>query len=126
MSAGLLDTSVVIAVAQGEQLELPEQSAISVLTVCGLHHGVLVASDEQRPGRLAVLSAVERSFDPLPVDGRVAPHYGAVVARARAAGAGRPKMADALIAATALSHGLALYTRDRDFERFAVPGVVVV
>ena len=38
----------------------------------------------------------------------------------------RPGMADALIAATAISHGLPLYTRDRDFERLDVPGLVLI
>ena len=126
MSTGLLDTSVVIAVAQGRDVELPESAAISTVTLCGLHHGVLVATDEQRAQRLAVLTMVERSFDPLPVDARVAPHYGAIVARARRTGAARPPVADALIVATAVSHGLPLYTRDRDFERLGVPGLKLV
>jgi len=125
VTRGLLDTSVVIAVARGEAVELPDQATISVLTLCGLHHGVLIADDEQRPGRLATLAMAERSFDPLPVDARVAPHYGRLVAEARRAGRGRPRAADALIAATAISHGLALYARDRDFERLDVPGLVL-
>ncbi|MGB2851464.1 MAG: PIN domain-containing protein [Solirubrobacterales bacterium] len=126
MSRGLLHTSVVIAVARGEQVELPEESAISIITLCGLHHGVLVADDRTRPGRLATLAMVERSFEPLPVDSRVAPHYGALIARAREGKGGRPRTADALIAATALSHGLPLYSRDRDFARLALPGLVLV
>lgn len=126
MSSGLLDTSVVIAVARGEDLELPDRAAISVITLCGLHHGVLIADDRQRPGRLATLAMVERSFDALPVDARVSPHYGRIVAEARKASGSRPRTADALIAATALSHGLALYTRDSDFQRLDVPGLVIV
>lgn len=126
MSHGLLDTSVVIAVARGEEVELPDEATISVLTLCGLHHGVLVADEGHRPGRLAALAMVERSFEALPVDARVAPHYGRLVAEARRKGTGRPRVADALIAATAISHGLPLYARDRDFARLDVPELLLV
>lgn len=123
MTHGLLDTSVVIALARGEALDLPELGAISAITLCGLHHGVLVASEAQRPGRLATLTMAERRFRPLAVDERVAPHYGRIVAEARRAGR-RPRTADALIAATAAAHDLSLYTLDRDFERLV--GLTVV
>lgn len=126
MSRGLLDTSVVIAWARGEDLQLPDEASISVLTLCGLHHGVLVADDDRRPGRLSTLTAVERKFEALPVDARVAPHYGRLVAIARRSHGARPRPVDTLIAATAISHGLALYTRDRDFERLDVPELILV
>jgi predicted nucleic acid-binding protein len=44
----LLDTSFLIAPARGQELRLtdpPEEVAISVVTLRGLHHGVLVATD---------------------------------------------------------------------------------
>ncbi|MGI9020128.1 MAG: PIN domain-containing protein [Solirubrobacterales bacterium] len=125
MSRGLLDTSVVIALARGEQVELPDEAAISAVTLCGLHHGVLVADDDRRPGRLATLAMAERRFQPLPIDARVAPHYGRIVAAARREGRGRPRTADALIAATAAAHELRLYTRDRDFGHLAGVSVVL-
>ncbi len=115
-----------IAIAQGVDLDLPDSVAISTVTLCELHHGVLIASDETRPARLRTLIAVERAFDALPVDARVAPHYGQLVAEARRAHGVRPKVADALIAATALSHGLRLCTRDAGFERLGVPGLQLV
>ncbi len=125
MSRGLLDTSVVIALARGETVDcLPDSATISTVTLCGLHHGVLIADDRQRPGRLATLTMAERRFRPLPIDERVAPHYGRIVAAARRHGRGRPRTADALIAATAAAHTLPLYTRDRDFASFH--GVQVV
>jgi len=124
VSRGLLDTSVVIAVGRGEQVELPDESAISSVTLCELHHGVLLATDDQRPGRLATLTLVERRFRPLPVDEQVAPHYGRIVASARRARRRRPRVADALIAATAAAHGLTLYTRDSDL--LGLPGVEAV
>jgi len=118
VSRALLDTSFVIALARGEELTLeepPEEAAISAITLCGLHHGVLIAEEVLRPGRLATLAYAERRFAVLPVDARVAPHYGRLVSGLRRAGKGRLKMADALIAATAAAHDLTLLTRDRDF-----------
>ncbi len=126
MTAGLLDTSVVIAVAKGLELDLPERLAISVVTLCELHHGVLIADDEARPGRLEVLVQAERTFAALPVDARVAPHFGRLVAAARRRHGARPKVSDALVAATAQSHGLELYTRDRDYERLGLENLRIV
>ena len=126
MSSGLLDTSVVIAVAAGQEVKLPDRAAISVITLGELHHGVLIADDSTRAQRLNVLAICERTFDALPVDARVAPHYGRLVSEARRNHGARPRVADAWIAATALSHGLPLYTRDRNFERLDLPGLVRV
>jgi predicted nucleic acid-binding protein len=127
MTRALLDTSFVIALGRGEDIALddpPAEAAISAVTLCGLHHGVLVADDEQRAGRLATLSFVERRFAVLPVDSRVAPHFGRLVADMRRRGRGRLGTSDALIAATAAAHDLPLITRDRDFQR--LDGVRVV
>ena len=126
MTSGLLDTSVVIAIARGEELELPDHVAISAVTLCELHHGVLIADDAVRPQRLNALVITERSFEALPVDARVAPHFGRLVAETRRRHGVRPKVADTLVAATALSHALPLYARDRDFERLDLPGLVLV
>lgn len=128
MRRALLDTSFVISLARGDEMELeqpPDEAAISAVTLCGLHHGVLVADDRLRPGRLATLAYVERRFSVLAFDARVAPHYGRLVAAGRATG-GRPRMADALIAATAAAHGLPVYTRDRDFAGLDGLEVVLV
>lgn len=129
MKRALLDTSFVIALARGEAIALddpPEEAAISAVTLCGLHHGVLIAKDEQRPGRLATLAWVERRFSVLPVDARVAPHYGRLVSQVRRSRGRRLATADALIAATAAAHDLALITLDRDFRRLKGLDVVVV
>lgn len=124
MRRALLDTSFIIALARGETMTLedpPEEAAISAVTLCGLHHGVLVANDEQRSGRLATLVFAERNFAALPIDQRVAPHYGRLVAEARRRRGRNLATADALIAATAVAHQLALVTRDHDFA--AVEGL---
>jgi predicted nucleic acid-binding protein len=125
----LLDTSFVIAIARGDDLVLedpPEEAAISAVTLCGLHHGVLVATDAQRPGRLATLAYAERRFAVLPVDARVAPHYGRLVAAARSHGGRKLATADSLIAATAAAHRIPVITRDRDFTNLDGIETVIV
>ncbi len=126
MSKVLLDTSVFIAGVDGELdlASLPGEATISAVTLCELHHGILVASKAEQPRRLLGLDIARGTFDPLPVDDRVAPKYGELVAAARRAGRGRPPVADALIAATAMAYGLPLLTLDKGFESFA--GVEVV
>lgn len=120
MSKVLLDTSVFIAGIDGEVdlASLPGESTISAVTLCELHHGILVASATEQPSRLLGLDIARSTFDPLPVDDRVAPKYGELVAAARRAGRGRPPVADALIAATAMAYGLPLLTLDKGFESF--------
>jgi predicted nucleic acid-binding protein len=125
----LLDTSFVIALARGEEIRLedePEEAAVSAVTLCGLHHGVLVATEAQRPGRLATLAFVERHFAALPIDSEIAPHYGRLMADLRRRRRTKLRTADALIAATAAAHRLPLITRDRDFARLAGVEAVVV
>ena len=123
MNRGILDTSVVIDLALGVELATPEQATISVVTLCELHHGVLAAGDRHRPGRLATLVLAERRFRALPLDARVAPHYGRMISAARRHGR-RPRTNDLLIAATAAAHSVPVYTRDRDF--LGLDGVEVV
>lgn len=110
----ILDTSVLIAVAEGElpEAELEGELAISTVSLAEIHFGVLVARDDVlRARRLRLLSAVERTFDALPVDDAVAASYGALAATV--AGKGRKPRSrnmDLLIAATAHAYGARLYT----------------
>jgi predicted nucleic acid-binding protein len=125
----LLDTSFVIAIARGENVPLedpPEEAAISAVTLCSLHHGVLVATDKQRPGRLATLILAERRFDALPVDTRIAPHYGRLLANTRRSHNKKLATADALIAATAAAYQLPLITRDHDFANLDGIDAIIV
>lgn len=126
VGAALLDTSVVIALARGEidaarLAAAPEEVAVSAVTIAGLHHGVLVASPAALAQRLHTLRFVEESCAVLPVDTRVAVHYGRIAADARRLLGRRIALGDGLIAATAVTHGLPLYTRDGDLE--GLPGV---
>lgn len=53
--------------------ELPDEAAISVLTLAELHVGMLLAkSPKARAQRLRTLGLVERNFDPIPVDDSIA------------------------------------------------------
>lgn len=118
MTRGVLDTSVVIALGEGTTLELPEEVAVSAMTLGELHVGVLVARTElDRGSRLALLGAVESTIEALPIDAGTARAFGRLVAQARQKGR-RPGVADALIAATALAHDLPLVTLDDDFDGF--------
>jgi predicted nucleic acid-binding protein len=125
----LLDTSFVISLARGEDVGLedpPEEAAISAVTLCGLHHGVLVATDDQRPGRLATLIFAERRFAALPIDTRIAPYYGRLLGGARRRRGKKLQTADTLIAATAAAHELPLITRDRDFSNLDSVNAIIV
>jgi len=69
------------------------------------------------------LSQVDRSFDALPIDKDVARNFATIVADARRRGR-KPKIMDAWIAATAVTHDLPVHTQDLDFDSF--PDVQVV
>jgi len=113
---GLLDTSVFVAREAGRPLDnLPDEPAISVITLAELHLGVLHAKDGQtRARRLRTVTRVERKFDAIPIDSEVARTFASIVGEARAAGR-RPRVMDVWIAATGVRHGLVVYTQDADF-----------
>jgi predicted nucleic acid-binding protein len=122
---GLLDTSVFIGQEKERDLaRLPSEAAISVMTLAELHVGVLLAAGPKiRAQRLRTLVRVERTFDPHPVDEGVARSFAEIVADARRRRR-HPRVVDAIIAATAVAHGLPLYSQDRDFA--LMPGVDLV
>lgn len=122
--SGLLDTSVFVARESARPLgALPDHGRVSVITVAELRIGVLVADDASiRAQRMRTLSAVE-ALDALPVDDSVARAFSEIVADGRRRGR-RPRILDALIAATAVSRDIPVYTQDADFED--MPGVQVV
>ncbi len=117
MSAGLLDTSVVIdwddpAVAAA----LPDEAALSAITLAELAAGPHLASTPvERARRQARLQQVEATFEPLSFDASTARSYGQALAALAGAGRShRRRVADLLIAATAHANGLVLYTRNPD------------
>lgn len=121
LQAGLLDTSVFIAREQARPLaDLPRRVAVSVVTIGELQLGVLNAPDAERRARRAITLALARRADPIPIGEAVMVAWARLVADCRAAGAARAvKLTDALIAATAVEHGLPVVTQDKDFDTIA-------
>ena len=95
---------------------LPEEPVISVITLAELSAGPHVAASEsERVARQAHLQQAEADFEPLPFDAESARAFGRVAASLRASGRKPAARAyDALIAATALAHGLGIYTCNPD------------
>jgi predicted nucleic acid-binding protein len=127
VTRGLLDTSVFIAREQARRLRpLPEQVAVSVVTIGELELGVLAATDPEARARRADTLALARAADPIPVSEAVMGALARLVHDCRRAQA-RPSVLDALIAATAVEHGLPVVTQDEEFRTMAAahPALVV-
>jgi predicted nucleic acid-binding protein len=124
----ILDTSIFIALEGGRALRcpLPEQVAVSVVTLAELELGILVAPDaDTRSRRLATLTRIREQTAGLPADDRVASAYARLAASELAADR-KPRVNDTWIAATALVHGAQLWTQDADFTAFESVDVVRV
>jgi len=122
----ILDTSFFVATEAGRPLgdmSGVTETEVSVVTLTELTVGVLMASDVDRPTRVATLSAVESTWDPLPVDAEVARQFARITAALRASRR-RVPILDALVAATAIVEQIPVVTQDRDYD--AIPGVDVI
>ena len=114
---GLIDTSVVIDLELIEATDLPDEIAVSAITMAELAAGPHATTDPaERARRQDRLQRAEATFEPLPVDTAVARAYGRVYAAVGAAGrkARGRRAVDLFIAATAVAAGLPLYTRNPD------------
>ncbi len=114
---GLVDTSVVIDLDQLDPGSLPEQLAVSSLTMAELAAGPHAAGDSaERARRQDRLQRAEATFHSLPFDTAAARAYGLIYAAIAATGrkARGPRAVDLLIAATALAASLPLYTRNAE------------
>jgi hypothetical protein len=99
------------------------ETEVSVVTLAELTLGVLMANDADRATRVATLSAVESTWDPLPVDAEVGREFSRIVSSVRSSRR-RVPILDALVAATAVAERVAVVTQDRDYD--AIPGVRVI
>lgn len=117
MSRGLADTSVFIARESGRPLDadsLPEELAVSIITIGELRAGVLVAATiDARDRRLGTLTAA-LGLDPVPVDDAVAAEWARLRVVLRKTGQRMP-INDSWIAATAMSLNVPVVTQDDDF-----------
>jgi predicted nucleic acid-binding protein len=117
VSRGLADTSVFIARESGRPLDsdaLPDELAVSIITIGELRAGVLAASSvEVRDRRLGTLTAALQ-LEPVPVDEAVAAHWARLRVLLRDSGQRMP-VNDSWIAATALALGVAVVTQGDDF-----------
>jgi predicted nucleic acid-binding protein len=126
---GLLDTSVFIASETGRRLDverLPQEAAVSAVTLAELHVGVLAAVDvDTRARRLATLEVVA-DVEVLAIDEVVAASWARL--RVHLADADRRlNVNDLWIAATALAHGIPVVTQDDDFSPVeGVGGLTVI
>ena len=114
---GLIDTSVVVDLERVDPEVLPEELAISTVTLAELAAGPHATDDpSERARRQDRLQRAEAWFDPLPLDASVARAFGRVYAAVSATGrkARGRRALDLLIAATALAANLPLYTRNAD------------
>jgi predicted nucleic acid-binding protein len=127
LSRAVADTSIFIAQEGGRELgELPEQIAVSVITVAELEMGVLRAVDAGiRATRLSTLSRVQATYPLLPVEPEVASCF-ARIASAELARGRRLRRHDTWIAATALRHNVSVVTQDADFSSFEEVPVIRV
>jgi predicted nucleic acid-binding protein len=122
---GLLDTNILILRRWIEPDELPDEMAISAVTLAELSAGPheVRRNDEQslydehaeRARRTETLQRAESEFDPVPFDVTAARAYGRVAAAVIAAGRKpRRRVADLMIAATAIAEDLPLFTTNPD------------
>ncbi len=118
---GMLDTNILILRRWIDPAELPDEMAISAVTLAELSAGPhevrgndeqdLYDEHEERARRTEILQRAESEFDPVPFDAEAARVYGRVTSAVIAAGRKpRTRVADLMIAATAIAEGLPLFT----------------
>ena len=118
---GMLDTNIVILRRWIDPAELPDEMAISAITLAELSAGPheVRRNDEQdlydehaeRARRLEILQRAESEFEPVPFEAEAARIFGRVTAAVVAVGRKpRGRVVDLMIAATAIAEGLPLFT----------------
>lgn len=124
---GLLDTSVVVALASLSPSDIPTHPLISAITLAELSVGPLVAAaGGERTSRQIALQTAEATLECLPFDAACARRFGAIAGELKKSGKRtRSRGMDILIAATAAAHNLPLFTLNvSDFDD--IPGLAVI
>jgi predicted nucleic acid-binding protein len=122
---GLVDTNILLLRRWIDVGELPNEMAICAVTLAELSagpHQVRPNSeqddydqDSERARRLDVLQRAEHEFDPIPFGVEAARTYGRVAAAVLSRGRKpRRRVADLMIAATAIAEDLPLFTTNPD------------
>jgi predicted nucleic acid-binding protein len=128
MARGVLDTNTLLLLGRITDLDaLPDEPAISAITLAELSVGPLVTADEtERAARQAHLQQAEADFSPLPFDAAAARAFGQVAASLRRAGRKPAARAyDAMIAAVCIANQLPIHTCNAaDFA--GIDGLTVV
>jgi predicted nucleic acid-binding protein len=124
----VVDTSIIAALRLYDPADLPDRMLITAITLGELSYGPHATDDPaKRAGRVAVLQHAEATFDPISYDASAARLYGQICAAVRVAGRQpRVRASDLMIAATAGSNDLPLYTANPDDFRGAEGLVEVV
>lgn len=125
----LIDTTVLIDIERRagalDDAVGPRERAISVITMSEFLHGVhRVGDDAERMRREVFVERLFASIEAVPITETIARAHARISAALQPAGTPIP-IHDLWIAATALSHGMAVATANvRHFER--VPGLTVI
>ena len=128
MTRGLADTSVFTARESGRPIQaslLPDELAVSIITIGELRAGVLAASDvTTRDTRLATLTTA-MTLDPIAIDDDVAAQWARLRVLLRDSGQRMP-VNDSWIAATAMALQVPIVTQDDDYIKLAELSVIRV
>lgn len=126
VTRGLADTSVFIAAESQRPLDhaqMPDELAVSVITIGELRAGVLATADVSvRDRRLTTLMRA-LALTPIPIDADVADAWATLRVMLRDRGLRMP-VNDSWIAATALALGVPVVTQDADYVD--LPGLLVI
>lgn len=128
MSRGLADTTVFIARESGRALQaelLPDEIAVSVITIGELRAGVLAAADVETRDRRLITLTQALALEPISLDGAVAESWARLRLLLRDSQQRMP-VNDSWIAATALSLGVPVVTQDDDYVEISGLAVIEV
>jgi len=126
MSRGLADTSLFVARESGRPTDvtaIPDELAVSAITIGELRAGVLVATDTAARNRRLTTLTHALALQPVPVDDDVAATWAALRVLLRDRNMRMP-VNDSWIAATAMTLGVPVVSQDDDFP--SIPELEVI